>query len=411
MIIRPTIAKINLKALLHNYHYLYDLTESLSRHKKKPFFCPMVKANAYGHDLKLISMALSSLNPSALGVGLVEEALQIRDWGITTPLLFFGALNQEALSMIEDHRITPVVGSWDQFHRIKEQAFKAGTQSFKIHIKIDTGMHRFGFHPQELESLGYSLEEVSQNLEVVGVMTHLASGEDFTAGQGSFSFQQIKKFIEGLNRLKRYLTLDKVELHIFNTLGLMSFQQEKELGSSLFSFGSRPGIGLYGYTPGYTPQYIAESPLQPVLTLVSHIVHLLWVEKGESVSYGQGWVAPKKSLIGVIPMGYGDGLPRSLSNQAEFLIKGIRVPLVGRVTMDSIMVDVTPLAESLQIKSKGSFHHLLGTEVTLLGSDKEGNTVSLSQWSQWAQTIEWEILTGISARVPRIIHREEEKPL
>jgi alanine racemase len=217
-------------------------------------------------------------------------------------------------------------------------------------------------------------------------MTHLACGEDFQK-EDSFSKTQLKKFEQAVLRLKKTKNL---VAHIFNTTGLLSYNQ-KPIQSEL-AMGARPGIGLYGYAPDVTNNRVK---LSPVLSLYSQIVHIRKLRKGESVSYGRSWCAKRDSIIGIVPVGYADGLPKALSNRGRVIVKGQFAPIVGNVTMDNIMIDLTDLEEA---KSR---EDLFGSKVTLIGETHEGLSITVSEWANLSETIEWEILTRLSERVPR----------
>jgi len=375
---RPTFAKIDLDALSRNF-------KALKKLQKSSFICPMIKANAYGHGDIEVSRALEKNRPSALGVGLIEEAVRIREGGIKSPILFFGAIDKLSAPALHEYSITPVISDWEQFELIKLEAKKG---EVAIHLKMNTGMQRYGFN-YDLKTIQLLNEELNHtnNIRVDGFMTHLACGEDFCSKE-SYSRIQLGRFLDAYKKIHK---LRKSTLHIFNTTGIVSYSQSTLTKD--IKLGSRPGIGLYGFAPSLR---WAENHLQPVLSLQSRIVHLTKVKKGNSISYGRSWVAKQDSLIGVVPIGYADGLPRALSNKGKVLICNHFAPIVGNVTMDNIMVDLTRIS-----KIHGT-EALIGKEVILIGQDNQSNKILVSDWSKLTGTIEWEILTGISERVPRV---------
>jgi alanine racemase len=375
---RPTFATIDLKALSKNFMALKKL-------QKSSFICPMLKANAYGHGDVEVARALEKNKPSAFGVGLIEEAVRLRSAGIKSPILFFGAIDRSSVHALGEYSITPVISDWEQLELIK---LVAKRKSVTIHLKINTGMQRYGFNydMQTLQLLNEALNQL-KNVKVDGIMTHLACGEDFSLKE-SFSRVQLRRFLDAYKTIPK---LNKCLLHIFNTTGLISYSQS-DLAHDV-ELGSRPGIGLYGYAPSLS---WAVTHLQPILSLYSRIVHITRVKKGNSVSYGRSWTAKQNSIIGIVPIGYADGLPRALSNKGNVLISNQLAPVVGNVTMDNIMVDLTKIS-----KIQGS-DSLLGKDVILIGQDHGSNKILVSDWSKLTGTIEWEILTGISERVPRV---------
>jgi len=373
-VLRPTIAKVDLTALIANY-------KSLQAMNQDAFFCPMVKANAYGHgDIEVVK-ALSPYRPSAFGVGLIEEGIRIRSSGLRDPILFFGAINKNCLEPLKTYQITPVISDWEQLELVKKTSAR-----IKVHIKVNTGMHRYGFSLDELEKLKEALA-LCPNVFVKGVMSHLASGEDFWK-QNSYSEQQLKKFLSGVQILN---IRNKIDLHLFNTTGIVSYYSKGE--GDQIKLGARPGIGLYGYSPDAVNEKIN---LKPILSLHSKVVHINRVRAGDTVSYGRSWQAKRDSLIGVVPIGYADGLPRALSNKGRVLVFGYFAPIVGNVTMDNIMIDLTDAAEA------ESCPNLIGIDVILLGQDNDGNSISVTEWARQTGTIEWEVLTSLSERIPRL---------
>lgn len=375
---RPTYAKVNLSNLKHNY-----LT--LMQESGHPFFCPMVKANAYGHGDRRIALELQSLGVQRLGVGLIEEAEHLRQAGFSGQIIFFGITNKENVEALIQYNVTPVISNFLSLELLSKKVFNS---KFKIHLKIDSGMHRFGFQSDEIFRLKKCLDSHS-NLKIEGVMTHLAKGEDIESPLG-LSHQQIHKFEQSLQHLT---VTDPVHLHVLNSAGLVGAINKPEL--NLNRFGARPGLALYGYSPLLK---IKGQVLKPVLSLHSKIVHSFWVKPGDSVSYGHTWTALQRSLIGVIPMGYADGLPRALSNQVSFELLGHTIPQIGNVTMDNVMVDLTSLAQTFNVDT------LMDAEVLLLQAKSQ--VTKAYDWALSSNSIIWEVLTRIGERVPRLYVNE-----
>jgi alanine racemase len=388
-IFRHTTAVIHLNHLEQNYLSLKAMVGD------QVFFCPMVKANAYGHGDIEIALKLEALGVKTLGVGLIEEAILLRDSGVRCELLVFGIFDAKAVGEVVRWNMTPVVSVWQQIEALEQSRHLKLGQKIPIHLKFDTGMHRLGFSVAEASRL---LERLDNHpcLQLKGICTHLYKGDDAEDLHGD-SFSQLIQFQE-IQKLFAHLQLQH---HTLNSAGTLNFHLLRKKGQVLPSGiqahqGIRPGLLIYGIDP-LSSSLTAEFPLKPVMSLRSHIVRYHRLRVGESVSYGATWKATRNSVIGVIPIGYADGYHRLLSNRAEVLVKGVRASQVGNVCMDFIMVDVTGLMTDHEIDNN------LEVEVTLFGYDSRGQLLSASELATKAQTIPWEILTSVGERVPRVI--------
>lgn len=379
---RPTQALIYLDHLEHNFKVLRGLQDP------GLFFCPMVKANAYGHGDIEVARRLESLGVEAMGVGLIEEGILLRGLGIKTELLFFGLMDRAGVQACLEAGLTPVLSSWDQ---IRELAEVLAGRELKVHLKFDTGMHRLGFETTEASEL-FEFFKDHPNFHLAGVMTHLHSGEDASDPEGE-SFAQLREF----QRLASIFQRWSPKLHALNSAGLLNFAKLRRQGHDIIDGvslrqGARPGVALYGVSPLDDDP---EVPLKPVMSLRSCVVRLKRVQVGEGVSYGQTWRASRPSWIGVVPVGYADGYHRAASNRAHVLVDGRRLPVVGNVCMDYLMIDLTELVGA------GSADPFLWKEVTLFGYDSHGNLLSPKELAACAQTVSWEVLTSVGERVPR----------
>ncbi|MCX7675235.1 MAG: alanine racemase [Bdellovibrionaceae bacterium] len=377
---RPAEARISRKKLLGNLRWL----KQLSPHS---FFCAMVKANAYGHgDALVSSVLLESSQLSALGVGLVEEGIALREQGIEqVRMIFFGVLPAGALAEAQRQRMEIVINDEESLHRLFEELKASGppVEPIFFHWKWDTGMHRLGFSWEKASSYAPLWEDLARqgSLRCVGIMSHLAKGMDFAQGESSFSLMQWQRFQQAYGQMLHYFP--QAEAHLFNTQGLVAGAQLSHQ-ALVKQAGARVGIGLYGYLP----EWSGAHGLRPVMDLVSEIVHVLRIKKGEGVSYGHSWVAPRDSWIGVIPLGYADGIPKLASNRAYVMMDGQRVPQVGNITMDSFMVDLTDLPDPLRQP---------GAPVLVFGD----GPITAEDWAKWGQTMVWDILAGLSRRIRR----------
>ncbi len=341
----------------------------------------MVKADGYGHGAVPVSKKLVECGAVALGVATIEEGLELRNAGIKKQIVVMGGLmgmGSPASGMMVGADLTPVVHSAEVIDALETVA-QAAKKKLAVHLKVDTGMSRLGARPEALPKI---LERLSQCkwIYVEGVMTHLAN-----AAEHDFTSVQTRLFIESKKLIEE--KLGPIDLwHIANSAAILK-------GESIVIPGAkkawvRPGIALYGGTNGVLPPKGVS--LKAVMGLESRIALLKHIPEGTPVSYGCTFVAKKPSYIAIVPIGYADGYPLALSNNAEVIIGGRRVPVVGRVTMDMIMVDVTDLPKVS-----------VGDEVILMGG-QGSQVVGVDELAKKCETIAYEIFCGISKRMPRI---------
>ncbi|OGQ05418.1 MAG: alanine racemase [Deltaproteobacteria bacterium RIFCSPLOWO2_12_FULL_44_12] len=401
---RPTHAVIDLKALKHNYQ------EVVKRLPKGVGVLTMVKADAYGHGAVAVAKVFEACGAVCLGVATIEEGIELRQAGVKAKILVMappldlpqnedmvserlqgarssggvGGLwgeGKEAAEILLKHCLTPVVHSAGVIELLGEQA-KVQKADVIVHLKIDTGMNRLGVTPQALPKVLKGLAKVPQ-VKLEGVMTHLAWRQN-----KENTDKQVKLFKEA--GAKILATLGKIPVwHIANSASVME-------GSPIeFDWASkywvRPGIMLYGIPP--YPEFSKKADLKPVMSLKSKVALMKQVPKGTKVSYNCTFTTKRSSCIGVVPIGYADGYPWSVAGKASVLVEDKRVPVLGRVTMDMIMVDLT---DSPKAK--------VGSEVVLLG--KQGaEQISADEIAKWAGTIGYEIVCRVSKRMPRVYYR------
>jgi len=347
----------------------------------------MVKANAYGHGDVIISKALESFGAKSLGVGLIEEGVLLREANLKTDIYFYGTFNLSDVEAIIEYRLTPVLSLWSQIEYL--ESFLGSQASFtaplKVHIKFDTGMHRLGFCPEDVDKLNDYFEK-SKLLILDGLLTHLHSAEDLHLSEGS-SENQIQLFETICNQFSN----KNLKIHSLNSQGIFHsyiYPQRQFLRS--YKQGARPGLLLYG-----SKTINQKEEFKQVMSLKTKIVRYVKVPKDEGVSYSWTWRSKRESVIGILPMGYADGYRRLLSNKAQALVCGQRVSVVGNVCMDYFMIDVTDLIQNGNIK----MHQPV--DVTIMGYDGLGNFISAEDLAQNAKTISYEIFTSISERVFR----------
>jgi alanine racemase len=372
--LRPSFVEIDLSSLLKNYKIFSDSSLGIK------FFCPMVKANAYGHGDVQIVQQLEKAGCLRFGVGLVEEGIRLREKAQTrSEVLVFGFSGVESARELLHYNLTPVVSDFSQLENLE----KLSSQTVKIHIKLNTGMNRLGFLPQEVPRLVEQLSR-SKKISVQGIGTHLMSSEDLAEEQG-ISRAQLQLFQQLLKSFERFSI---PFVHAYNSSGaakafeLPSYSKEH-------AYGLRIGFGLYGLLGCDS---LLQKKLEPVMRLKSQIVAVQKITKGQAVSYGATWVAPRDTTVGVVPIGYADGVPTQLSNGGQVAVRGKFFPVIGRVCMDYTLIDVTELDQPLQ-------------EVV----EFFGRTHTANEVARRATTIGYDILTRISERVPRSFINGENK--
>ncbi len=365
---RPTAAFIDLDALTHNFTVAARIADGRK-------ILAVVKARAYGHGAVTVSRLVLGLGADMLGVALLEEGRELREAGIDAPVLVMGAVVSEQAEEIVSLGLTPVVYTDTVAHALSAAALKQGTR-VALHVKIDSGMGRIGIDPEA----GADFIEHLQNLQgvtVQGLMTHFA---DADLRDKMFASRQMDRF-EALCKALEAKGIRIPLRHAANSAALLDY------GRALFSM-VRPGIMLYGYDPLETESPAAD--LRPVLSLATRIVFIKKVHAGVPISYGRTYVTRRESRIATIPIGYADGYSRSLSNKGEAIVRGVKVPVAGRVCMDMCMLDVTDVPGVSE-----------GDEVVLIGT-QGSERITARDVAAKTGTIPYEVLCGISSRVPRI---------
>jgi alanine racemase len=370
----------------------------------------MVKANAYGHGDIEVALRLEQEGVQTMGVGLIEEGLLLRQMGVRAELIVFGIFEKTGAIEMLHHKLTPVISVWSQIQALEEALLTVRDCKLPIdlHIKFDTGMHRLGFDWLEAKRLFEYFQQKKSIFKVKGILTHLHSGDDASSKTGH-SYEQLRKFTE----VEAIFSPMKPVSHTLNSAGLLNFIKLK--GSAFptllpgisLNQGARPGLSLYGYSP--LSENIKGVSLKPVMSLRSHIVRYHQISSGDGVSYSHTWHSRRKTIIGIVPIGYADGYHRALSNKAEVLFLGERAPVVGNVCMDYLSVDVTDALLRAGVSSINEAENM-PAEVTLFGYDSNGNCLPATELAQKSMTIPWEILTSVGERVPRVyISNSDEK--
>lgn len=366
-----TVLEVNLDAIIHNYNYYRRLLPAGTG------IIGMVKASAYGMGAVEIGRTLQSQGAAYLAVAVVDEAVALRNAGITMPIMVLNPVTNQSPALFA-YNIEPAVFSLDELSLLVETAVREGISDFPIHIKLDTGMHRVGFIEEQLDGL-IEILAAQKSLVVSSVFTHLATADCLDLDD--YTQLQLQRFYAMTDKLRKGLGRD-FKRHILNTAGMMRFA---ECGPYEMT---RLGIGLYGVSP-LPPSVSAD--LQPVATFKSRIISLKHWPAGTPVGYGCRGVTSRDSVVATVPVGYADGVNRRLGRgNASFVVRGVACPTIGNICMDLCMIDVTD-AQGVSV----------GDEVEIFGP-----SASVEALAETLGTIPYELFTWVSPRVRRIYYRK-----
>jgi len=368
-ILRPTQVEVDLSRLTANYR-------AIQAHVAPAAVMPILKANAYGHGLVEVARHMQSLGAPYLGVAFLEEGILLREAGVTTPILVLGGIIGNQVPLFLEHDLTLTASSMEKLGQIEEAARAMGVRA-KVHLKIDTGMERIGVHYYSAADL-LEASLTGEHFEVEGIFSHFANAD---AADPAYSRLQLDRFHAVLEFYESRGLPRPPLRHMANSAAIAGFP-----ASRLDMV--RAGILLYGIYPSAdVPRTI---DVRPALSWKSRVVYFKVVQPGHPVSYGSTWQSDHSVRVVTVPVGYGDGYFRSMSGRAEVIIRGKRYPIVGRVCMDQLMVN---------IEWETAYN---GDEVILIGQAENGATITVEELAEWAGTIPWEILTNVNTRVPRI---------
>jgi len=386
---RPVWAEVSASALTHNLRAIRDYVNPATEQRKTPrLVLSIVKGNGYGHGGPQVAKILEKAGSDWFGVTSASEGIEVRKTGIRKPILVLTSFWPGEEENLLKHNLTPVVHRCDQLAPLNHAASKRRNRNpFFFHLKMDTGMNRLGIAPRDIDCFAGQLAKC-RHLQLGGVLTHFASSEAFApSAQGEQTREQEEHFFVALERL-RALGVDPGIVHLANSAAIAA---RPETWADMV----RPGVILYGYHPGYDPaeqRLEAEQklPLKPVMSLRTRIISLRRVPAGARVGYGAKFVTERRSLIGVLAAGYGDGVHRSLGNRGCVLVRGKLAPIVGIVSMDVTMMDATNIP-GVEI----------GEVVTIYGVDGE-HVHPANQVARGIGTVTSDLLCAVSARVPRL---------
>jgi alanine racemase len=367
---RPVWAEIDLDALAHN-------VRALAARAAPAKLYVIVKANAYGHGAPAIAAAAIDAGAAGLGVVCVDEGEELRRTGIDAPILILGYTQASEAERIVELALTPTVDSMQMALALSRFATERDVVQ-KVHIELESGLNRHGLELKPLVPFAESVRALP-SIDIEGIFTHFAAAEE---GDQTFTRMQYDELMAASARLP-WIPMR----HCSASASLLA---SPDMALDMV----RAGLAIYGYEPA--PGLGAELGLRQVMSLKSRVARLLDVPVGATVGYGRTWVAERPSRIALIMSGYADGYRRALSSRASVLVRGSRAPIAGRIAMDMCMADVTSVAGVA-----------VDDEVVIMGS-QAGERIDADDLAALADTISWEILAGVTARVPRLYLRGGE---
>lgn len=369
---RPAWVEIDLGALRKNIRNLKRCTADNAS------MIGVIKADGYGHGAIEVANTLKNEGVNYFAVVIIEEGIQLREAGFTDPILILGHTMEEDYPELVKYQLTPAIYKYSQALRLSEAAQNLN-KNINIHLKIDTGMGRLGFMPNN-----DTVNEIKRivnlsNIYIEGIYTHLATADQIYNNYVKEQFRKFSELIRQLNNENIHISIK----HMANSAATINF---KEMHFDMV----RPGTSLYGLYPGPEMKKNPTIDLYPVMSIKCKLVHIKSVPKSTPISYGCTFITQRPSIIGVVPMGYVDGVFRKLANNGSVLIRGQRCPIVGTICMDQFMVDLSDLSDVA-----------LGDEVVLIG-EQGTEKITADEVGEIAGTISIEVVTRISKRMPRI---------
>lgn len=374
---RPVWAEIDLKNIAHNYQQVRKLVGSKVR------VMAIVKANAYGHGAVEVALTLDEAGADCFGVAIMNEAVQLRNAGIKKPILILGWTPADDYERALENDVTLTIFSREEAEELSRISTRLGKTAI-IHLKIDTGMGRIGFKADEHAKQDISKIILLPGLKAEGVFTHLAKADEADKSYTQKQLSVFKQFVAALEEDNRFRFQMK---HAANSAAIIDHPEA-------YLDLVRPGIILYGLRPS-DEVHLEKVALRPALSLRGRISLVKEAAPGTAISYGGTYITSETSVIASVPLGYGDGYSRCLSNKAQVICHGQRIPVIGRVCMDQMMLNATALRNKIK----------QGDTVTIIGSD-DGISITVDELAQILGTINYEIVCMISGRVPRIYHKQ-----
>lgn len=367
-IVRPTLVEVNLSRLADNYH-------AICQYVAPARVMPILKANAYGHGLVATAQLMESLGADIIGVAVLEEGILLRENGIRAPILVLGGILGNQVPGFLHYDLAITASSIEKLCQIEEVAAEMGVRA-KVHLKIDTGMERVGVHYYSAESfLETALK--CKHIDMEGIYSHFANADNPDLSHARL---QVERFQEVLSFYEKRSAPPPRLRHMANSAAIL------QLPEARFDL-VRPGLLLFGVYP--TQQIPHRVPVRPALSWKSRVVYFKVIQPGHPVGYGSAWQSDHMVRAVTVPVGYGDGYFRSMTGKAQVLLRGKKYPVVGRISMDQVVVN---------IEWDSAYND---DEVILIG-ETEGKSIACEDLAEWAGTIPYEILTNINTRVPRV---------
>lgn len=363
-------AEIDLAALERNLRLIRASLPAYMR------YVAVVKADAYGHGLPQTAARLMHAGADLFAVANLAEASALREIGPGWPILLLSPLLPDEDIYLAEYDLIATVSSLDEVQRFEEVG-RASGRPVTVHLKIDTGMGRLGVWHEEARQL-YEEIVLAPHVRLGGVFTHFSSPDEDPA----FTTEQRRRFLSALNEC-RGIALQNLFIHADNSAGLGTLESAGPFNAV------RIGLLQFGILPS-TRSLLAQVRTEPVFSFRTRVGLVKTLPKGSTVSYGRTHTLVRESRIAVLTAGYGDGIPRASSNRGQVLLRGIRCPVLGRVTMDQTVVDVTDVPGVVR-----------GEEAVLVGRQQKGE-ITIGEFSDWADTIPWETLCSVTKRVPRL---------
>ncbi len=372
-------ANVDLSAIRHN---LLEIRKTINSNTK---IMAIIKADAYGHGAIPLAKAIGDSELiDTYGVAIIEEAVELREAGITKPMLILGYTPKEQYHLVVAHDVAQTVFQYEMAKALSEEAKRQGKIG-KIHIKLDTGMSRLGF-PDTKESVE-AIKKIAalDNIEIEGLFSHFACADE---ADKTSTLLQLQRYMEFNNLLEQEHIFIPVK-HIANSAGILEFPEAN------FNM-VRCGIATYGIYPSEEVNH-ENIHLIPAMELKTHVVYIKEVEAGVGISYGATYVTDKKRRIATIPVGYADGYSRNLSNTGKVLIHGQYAPILGRICMDYFMVDISDIEDVKE-----------GDTVTLLGKDGEAYILA-EELACWSHSFPYELVCTVGKRIPRVYSKQKNE--
>jgi alanine racemase len=384
---RPVWAEVSLSALAENYRAIRDYVNPASEKRKTPRkVLSIVKGNGYGHGGPQVTQALEKDGSDWFGVASAAEGVEIRRYGVRKPILVLGGFWPGEEKTLLEYNLTPAIHRCEQLAAFETAAAKLRKKHVAVHLKIDTGMNRLGIAISDADCFARQLAKCL-HLELDGVFTHFASSEVLNdSPTGKQTHLQTERFYRAVDRL-RTLRVDTGLLHLANSAAIAA---RPETWADMV----RPGVILYGYHPGIDPierrhEIESKFPLRPVMSLRARLIGVRSVPAGEGVGYNASWTAQRPSKTAVMSAGYGDGIHRSLGNRGSVAIRGHCAPIIGIISMDVTLLDVTDVPDVA-----------IGDIATVYGTEGE-NVYPANAVARSIGTVTSDLLCAVSQRVPR----------